>query len=185
VAGVWLRPTRAASKTCQSTVAGLSGFLNRRGNQIRHFSAPDWPRCPHPHALVGVLRRFGGKSLQRAINAGDDLGEGAQRFVDRHITQHAPPTQPGAVELLRRLKADFDKRRPASPIRRCRLDIGQRKENRANSIGEAFGGALRPQRPHDRDQPFASMQRRSNSFAFASGISVGAPSAAAPFEASN
>jgi hypothetical protein len=24
--------------------------------------------------------------LQRAINAGDDLGEGAQRFVDRHVT---------------------------------------------------------------------------------------------------
>jgi hypothetical protein len=65
--------------------------------------------------------------LQRAINAGDDLGEGAQRFVDRHVAQHAPPMQLGAVELLDRLKADFEKRRPAPSVRRGpALDIRQR-----------------------------------------------------------
>jgi hypothetical protein len=65
--------------------------------------------------------------LQRAIDAGDDLGEGAQRFVDRHVSQHAPAAQLGAVEMLDRLKADFDKRPPAPSIRRGPArDIRQR-----------------------------------------------------------
>jgi hypothetical protein len=65
--------------------------------------------------------------LQRAINAGDDLGEGAQRFVDRHVPQNAPPEQLGAVEMLDGLKADFEKRPPAPSIRRGpAIDIRQR-----------------------------------------------------------
>jgi hypothetical protein len=65
--------------------------------------------------------------LHRAINAGDDLGEGAQRFVDRHVAHRASPAQLGAVELLDCLKADFEKRPPAPSIRRGpALDIGQR-----------------------------------------------------------
>ena len=47
--------------------------------------------------------------LQRAINAGDD---GAQRFVDRHVPQNAPPAQ---------------KRPPAPSTRRgSTIDIRQR-----------------------------------------------------------
>jgi hypothetical protein len=60
--------------------------------------------------------------LQRANDAGDDLGEGAQ-----HFAQHAPPMQLGAVEPLDRLKADFEKRPPAPSVRRGpALDIRQR-----------------------------------------------------------
>jgi hypothetical protein len=65
--------------------------------------------------------------LQQAINTGDDLGEGAQRFVDTHVTRHAPPAQPGAVELLDRLTANLEKRPPAPSIRRGpAIDIRQR-----------------------------------------------------------
>src|ERR1700734_336075 len=48
--------------------------------------------------------------VQRAINAGDDLGEGAQRFVDRHVMRRAPAAQLGAIKQLDRLRADFEKR---------------------------------------------------------------------------
>jgi hypothetical protein len=63
--------------------------------------------------------------LQRAINAADDLGEGAQRFVDRQVIQ--PPARPGTVELPDHLKANFEKRPPAPSIRRGpTIDIRQR-----------------------------------------------------------
>jgi hypothetical protein len=53
----------------------------------------------------------------------------------------------------------------------------------AISQREAF--PLRPQRPHDLDQPFASMQRLSNSSRFASATGTWVPAEATVFDASN
>jgi hypothetical protein len=50
--------------------------------------------------------------LQRAINAGDDLGEGAQRFVDRHATHRAPAAQMGTIKQFDQLDADLGSGHP-------------------------------------------------------------------------
>jgi hypothetical protein len=56
--------------------------------------------------------------LQRAIAAGENLGEDTKRFIDRHVadaTLPGPnPVQTSPVDLIDRLKPDFEKR-PAEP----------------------------------------------------------------------
>jgi hypothetical protein len=44
---------------------------------------------------------------------------------------------------------------------------------------------VRPQPPHDRDQPFASMQRLSNSLRFVSATGASIPAEATGLDASN
>jgi hypothetical protein len=66
--------------------------------------------------------------LRRAIDAGDDLGEATQRFVDRHAANRVTWTQLGAVDLVDSLKPDFEKRPPAPSARRGpTYDIRQAK----------------------------------------------------------
>jgi hypothetical protein len=76
--------------------------------------------------------------LQRAINAGDYLGEGAQRFVDRHVTHRAPAAQLGAIKQFDRLRADFEKRPPAPSVRRGRPSaFASGRQNRAPNWSRA------------------------------------------------
>src|SRR5712675_2464937 len=55
--------------------------------------------------------------LERAFDADDNLGEDTKRFIDRHVadpTNSGPRAQTSPVDLVDRLKLDFEKR-PAAP----------------------------------------------------------------------
>jgi hypothetical protein len=71
--------------------------------------------------------------LQRAIDADVDLGEDTKRFIDRHV---ADPTTPGPsavqtspIDLIDRLKPDFEKRPPAPSVRRRAIQTACRKRS--------------------------------------------------------
>jgi hypothetical protein len=118
--GIAYDETDPAEADLETTIQNF--LIGRYENALRVMAfnaAEGWSR--------DVSEDIAQELLQREINAGDDLGEGAQRFVETHVTRHAPPAQPGAVELLDRLTADFEKRPPAPSIRRGpAIDIRQR-----------------------------------------------------------
>jgi hypothetical protein len=118
--GIAYDETDPAEADLETTIQNF--LIGRYENAVRvaaFNTAEGWSR--------DVSEDIAQELLQRAINAGDDLGGGAQRFVDRHVTRHAPPAQPGAVELLDRLTANLEKRTPAPSIRRGpAIDIRQR-----------------------------------------------------------
>jgi hypothetical protein len=118
--GIAYDETDPAEADLETTIQNfLSGRYENALRVVAFNAAEGWSR--------DVSEDIAEELLQRAINAGDDLGEAAQRFVDRHVTQHAPPAQLGAIEMLDRLKADFEKRPPAPSIRRGpAIDIRQR-----------------------------------------------------------
>jgi hypothetical protein len=71
--------------------------------------------------------------LQRAIEADENLGEDTKRFIDRHV---ADPTIPGPspvqtspVDLIDRLKPDFEKRPAAPSVRRKAIPAAGRKRS--------------------------------------------------------
>jgi hypothetical protein len=118
--GIAYDETDPAEADLQSTIQNFLTGRYENALRVMAFNAAEgWSR--------DVSEEIAQELLQRAINVGDDLGEGAQRFVDRHVTHLAPPSQLGAVEMLDRLKADFEKRPPAPSIRRGpAIDIRQR-----------------------------------------------------------
>jgi hypothetical protein len=71
--------------------------------------------------------------LQRAIKADENLSEDSKRFIDRYI---ADPTTPGPspmqtslVDLIDRLKPDFEKRPAAPSVRRKAIPAAGRKRS--------------------------------------------------------
>jgi hypothetical protein len=118
--GIAYDETDPAEADLESTIQNfLTGRYENALRVMAFNAAVGWSR--------DVSENIAEELLQRATNTGDDLGQGAQRFVDRHVGQHAPPAQQGAVDLLDRLKADFEKRPPAPSIRRGpAIDIRQR-----------------------------------------------------------
>src|ERR1700691_6412666 len=107
--GIAYDETDPAEADLETTIQNFLTGRYENALRVMAFNAAEgWSRDVSEDIARGLL--------QRAINAGDDLGEGAQRFVDRHVPQHAPPAQLGAVELLDRLKADFEKRPPAPSV---------------------------------------------------------------------
>ena len=60
--------------------------------------------------------------LQRAIEADENLGEDTKRFIDRHMVDPTSPSpkpgQTSPVDLIDRLKPDFEKRPAAPSVRR-------------------------------------------------------------------
>jgi hypothetical protein len=69
--------------------------------------------------------------LQRAIDAGENLGEDTGRFIDRHVADPATPgwspVQASPVELIDRLKPNFEKRPAAPSVRRKSIPAVGRK----------------------------------------------------------
>jgi hypothetical protein len=118
--GIAYDETDPAEADLKSTLQNfLTGRCENAVRVVAFNAAEGWSR--------DVSEDIAQELSQRAINAGDDLGEGAQRFVDRHVTRYAPPAQPGAVELLDRLTANLEKRPPAPSIRLGPvIDIRQR-----------------------------------------------------------
>ena len=71
--------------------------------------------------------------LQRAIEADENLGEDTKRFIDRHMvapTIPGPkPVQTSPVDLIDRLKPDFEKRPAAPSVRRKAIPAAGRKRS--------------------------------------------------------
>jgi hypothetical protein len=71
--------------------------------------------------------------LQRAIDADENLGEETGRFIDRHVadptTPGPSPVQTSLVDLIDRLKPDFEKRPAAPSVRRKAIPAAGRKRS--------------------------------------------------------
>jgi hypothetical protein len=70
--------------------------------------------------------------LQRAIEADEDLGDDAKRFIDRHVadsTLPAPNPVQSPVNLIDRIKPDFEKRPAAPSVRRRATPAAGRKRS--------------------------------------------------------
>jgi hypothetical protein len=70
--------------------------------------------------------------LQRAIEADEDLGEDAKRFIDRHVadsTLPGPSPVQSPVNLIDRIKPDFEKRPAAPSVRRRATPAAGRKRS--------------------------------------------------------
>jgi len=109
--GIAYDETDPAEADLETTIQNF--LIGRYENALRVMAfnaAEGWSR--------DVSEDIAQELLQRAINAGDDLGEGAQRFVDRHVTHRAPAAQMGTIKQFDQLDADFEKRPPASSVRR-------------------------------------------------------------------
>jgi hypothetical protein len=109
--GVAYDETEPAKADLESTIQNfLTGQYDNALRVIAFNTAEGWSR--------DVSEDIAQEPLQRAADAGDDLGEATQRFVDRHATHHAPRMPLGALDLADSLKADFEKRPPAPSVRR-------------------------------------------------------------------
>jgi hypothetical protein len=71
--------------------------------------------------------------LQRAMGAGENLGEDTKRFIDRHVADStlpgASPVQTSPVDLIDRLKPDFEKRPAAPSVRRKAIPAAGQKRS--------------------------------------------------------
>jgi hypothetical protein len=71
--------------------------------------------------------------LQRAIDADKSLGEDTKRFIGRHVADPATPcpraVQTSPVDLIDRLKPDFEKRPAAPSVRRRAIPLAGRKRS--------------------------------------------------------
>jgi hypothetical protein len=71
--------------------------------------------------------------LQRTIEAGENLGEDTKRFIDRHVADSTlpdpSPVQTSPVDLIDRLKPDFEKRPAAPSVRRKAIPAAGRKRS--------------------------------------------------------
>jgi hypothetical protein len=71
--------------------------------------------------------------LQRALETGKDLAEDTKRFIDRHVADstHPGPTpvQTSPVDLIYRLKPNFEKRPAAPSVRRKAIPAAGRKRS--------------------------------------------------------
>ena len=70
--------------------------------------------------------------LQRAIEADEDLGEDAKRFIDRHVADSTfpdPSPVQSPVNLIDRIKPDFEKRLAAPSVRRRATPAAGRKRS--------------------------------------------------------
>jgi hypothetical protein len=71
--------------------------------------------------------------LERAIEAGENLGEDTKRFIDRHVadsTLPAPsPVQTNPVDLIDHLEPDFENRPAVPSVRRKAIPVAGRKSS--------------------------------------------------------
>jgi hypothetical protein len=103
----------------------LSGQYGNVGRVVAFNTAEGWS--------WDVSEDIAREILQRAIEADKNLGEDTKRFIDRHV---ADPTIPGPrpvqtspVDLINRLKPDFEKRPAAPSVRRKAIPAAGRKRS--------------------------------------------------------
>ena len=112
----------------------IRNFLSGRyGNAVQSFNtAEGWS--------WDVSEDIAREILQRAIEAGEHLREDTKRFIDRHVADSMlsvadstlpdpSPMQISPVDLIDRLKPDFEKRPAAPSVRRKAIPAAGRKRS--------------------------------------------------------